>query len=156
PSPVLTTSVSLSGGYQEGGSLTFALYRDGTLLDQETADVNGDNSYTTPIGYTLPSTGTVVGTYHWQVTYSGDGNNSSEQTTGAGIVQEVTPASPTVTVAASDPVALVSRVPLSATATLSSGYRPTGALVFTLTGPGGTVVDTENVSVTGNGTFVSP
>ena len=33
-------------------------------------------SYTTPTGYTLPTTGTVTGTYQWDASYSGDKNNS--------------------------------------------------------------------------------
>ena len=37
--------------------------------------VNGNGTYTTPTGYTLPTTGTVTGTYQWDASYSGDGNN---------------------------------------------------------------------------------
>ncbi len=38
--------------------------------------VSGNGTYTTPTGYTLPTTGTVTGTYQWNATYSGDTNNS--------------------------------------------------------------------------------
>ena len=37
--------------------------------------MSGNGTYTTPTGYTLPTTGTVTGTYQWIVTYSGDANN---------------------------------------------------------------------------------
>ena len=39
--------------------------------------VSGNGSYTTPTGYTLPTTGTVVGTYQWNSSFSGDTNNTS-------------------------------------------------------------------------------
>ena len=45
-------------------------------VDTETVNANGDGTYTTPIGYTVPTTGTVTGTYQWVVSYSGDGNNN--------------------------------------------------------------------------------
>jgi uncharacterized repeat protein (TIGR01451 family) len=44
-------------------------------VDTETVAVNGNGTYTT--GFTLPSTGTVTGTYQWNATYSGDANNST-------------------------------------------------------------------------------
>ena len=34
-------------------------------MDTETVAVNGNGTYTTPTGYTLPTTGTVTGTYQW-------------------------------------------------------------------------------------------
>jgi len=46
------------------GTITFTLYLGQTLVDTETASVSANGSYTTPTGYTLPSTGTVTGTYH--------------------------------------------------------------------------------------------
>ena len=48
----------------------------GTLVDTETVAVSGNGTYTTPTGYTLPTTGTVTGTYQWDATYSGDANNN--------------------------------------------------------------------------------
>ena len=47
------------------------------LVDTETATVSGNGTYTTPTGYTLPTTGTVTGTYQWDASYSGDTNNST-------------------------------------------------------------------------------
>ena len=46
-------------------------------MDTETVTVSGDGSYTTPTGYTLPTTGNVTGTYQWDATYNGDGNNNA-------------------------------------------------------------------------------
>ena len=76
--PILTDTATLSGGFEETGTLTFDLYAPGgdVPVDAETVTVNGDGSYTTPTGYTLPTTGTVTGTYQWVVTYSGDANNN--------------------------------------------------------------------------------
>ena len=51
----------LSGGYYETGSITFTLYLGSTLVDTETVPVSGNGTYTTPTGYTLPTTGTVTG-----------------------------------------------------------------------------------------------
>ena len=42
----------------------------------ETVTVSGNGTYTTPIGFTLPTSGTVIGTYQWVATYSGDANNN--------------------------------------------------------------------------------
>ncbi len=76
--PTLTDSATLSGGYYETGSITFTLFTpSGTLVDTETDPVSGNGTYTTPTGYTLPTTGTVTGTYQWYASYDGDGNNNS-------------------------------------------------------------------------------
>ena len=48
-------------------------------------------------------------------------------------------------------------VTLKDTADLESGYSPTGTITFTLFDNGGaTPVDTETVTVTGNGTYTTP
>ena len=69
-----------------------------TPVDTETATVTGNGTYTTPIGFTLPTTGTVTGTYQWVATYSGDGNNNTASDTGS-VAEQVTVEieSPTVT-----------------------------------------------------------
>ena len=76
-SPTLTDSATLAGGYNPTGTINFTLYDpDGTtVVDTETVSVSGNGSYSTPTGYTLPTTGTVTGTYQWVASYSGDGNN---------------------------------------------------------------------------------
>ena len=75
----LTDSALLSGGYNETGSITFTLYYNGgeTPVDTETVTVSGNGTYTTPAGYTLPTTSVVTGTYQWDASYSGDTNNNA-------------------------------------------------------------------------------
>src|SRR4029077_15723106 len=64
-SVTLNDTAALSGGYHETGTITFTLYQGSTLLDTETVPVNGNGTYSTLVGYTLPTTGTVTGTYQW-------------------------------------------------------------------------------------------
>ena len=45
-------------------------------MDTESVTVNGNGTYTTPTGFTLPATGTVTGTYQWDASYGGDANNN--------------------------------------------------------------------------------
>ena len=78
PRRVLKDTAALAGGDDPTGTITFTLYNpSGTLVDTETVTVNGDGTYTTPKGYTLPTTGSVTGTYQWDATYSGDTNNNA-------------------------------------------------------------------------------
>jgi len=53
-------------------------------------------------------------------------------------------------------VILGSGVNLTDSATLSGGSSPTGSITFTLTAPGSTTVDTERVTVSGDGTYNTP
>ncbi len=67
-------------------------------MDTETVTVNGNGTYTTPTGFTLPTTGTVTGTYQWDATYSGDTNNNTVSDNNAANEQvTVSAASPTLT-----------------------------------------------------------
>ena len=45
---------------------------------------------------------------------------------------------------------------LKDTATLSGGDDPTGTITFTLYSPSGTLLDTETVTVSGDGTYTTP
>jgi hypothetical protein len=77
-SVTLTDTASLAGGVSPTGTITFTLIAPGgATVDTETVAVNGDGTYTTPTGFTLPSSGTVTGTYQWNATYSGDSNNNA-------------------------------------------------------------------------------
>ena len=51
----LTDSATLSGGSSPTGTITFTLYQGSTLVDTETVTVTGNGTYTTPTGYTLPT-----------------------------------------------------------------------------------------------------
>ena|SRR6516164_6628228 len=93
----LSDSATLSGGSNPTGTITFTLTAPGgTTVDTETVAVNGNKTYATPVGFTLPTAGTVAGTYSWNATYSGDPSNngataSPEQTL-------VSPSSPSLRV----------------------------------------------------------
>ena len=159
--PVLTDTATLSGGTSPTGTITFELFYNGgaTPVHTETVAVNGDGTYTTPIGFTLPTTGTVTGTYQWDATYGGDATNNtfadfndiSEQVT-------VSAASPTITTSPNptNVTLATNSVTLTDTATLAGGYHPTGTITFTLVTPGGGTLDTETVAVSGNGAYTTP
>ena len=69
----LTDSVTISGGFNPTGTLTFTLLGPGNIvLDTETSPVNGNTTYNTPTGF-VP---TALGGSQWEVTYSGDSNNN--------------------------------------------------------------------------------
>src|SRR5262249_41246026 len=67
PPPILNDSATLSGGFQPTGTITFSLFYNGgaTAVRTETVPVNGNGTYATTAGFTLPPTGTVTGTYQW-------------------------------------------------------------------------------------------
>src|SRR6516225_2525934 len=68
---------TLVRGYFPSGTITFMLTAtSGLTVDTETVTANGNGTYATPTGFTLP-TGTVPGTYVWHVLYNGDGNNNT-------------------------------------------------------------------------------
>src|SRR5438552_6337750 len=75
----LTDSAVLSGGYSPTGTITFDLYDpSNAVVYTDVVTVSGNGTYTTasgnnPGGY-LP---TVIGTYQWVATYSGDANNTA-------------------------------------------------------------------------------
>ena len=75
-SPVtLLDSANLTGVDDPTGTITFTLYLGSSKVDTETVLVNGNGPYTTHTGYTVPTSGNVLGTYQWNATYSGDANN---------------------------------------------------------------------------------
>src|SRR5262249_30311585 len=130
-----------------------------TPVDTETVTVNGNGIYTTPTGFTLPTTGTVVGIYQWNATYSGDANNNTASDFNSTHEQvTISAANPTLTTIPNpttvvlDPNAVI----LPDTATLESGFNPTGTTPFTLIPAGGGTMDTETVPVNGNGAYTTP
>jgi large repetitive protein len=160
PGP-LTDTATLSGGSSPTGTITFTLFYNGgsTPVDTETVTVNGNGSYTTPNGFTLPGSGTAIGTYQWNATYGGDSKNSSVSDIGAANEQvTVNPANPAVVTGPTPSTVTLgtTSVTLKDTALLANGFRPTGTLTFALLGPGGSAVDTETVAVNGNGSYTTP
>jgi hypothetical protein len=89
----LTDTATLSGGYHPTGDIVFELFYNGGSepVFTDAVDVHGNGSYTT-LGYTLPSTGAVTGTYQWVAIYGGDPNNDA--------VSDSNPAQEQVTVSA--------------------------------------------------------
>ena len=67
----LATFADLSPGVTPASDYSNAVY-------SETDPVRGGMA-STATGYTLPTNGTVTGTYHWFAAYSGDGNNNSDR-----------------------------------------------------------------------------
>jgi hypothetical protein len=82
------------------------------------------------------------------------GDNSS----GEGVVVTIVSASPTLTTTPNPTSATLGTAPvtLKDTATLSGGINPTGTITFKLYNGSATLVDTETVTVAGNGTYSTP
>ena len=131
-------------------------------MDTETVTVNGNGAYTTPAGFTLPTTGTVAGTYQWDASrHSGDPvPNAPVSDSGSANEEQVTRrvASPTIgTTAIPTTVMLGGRMQDSST--LAGGYHSTGSITFNLYAPGvnptvGPPTYTETATgVAGNGTY---
>ena len=57
-SVTLKDTADLAGGFNPTGTITFTLFLNGgsTPVDTETVTVNGNGTYTTPTGFTLPTT----------------------------------------------------------------------------------------------------
>jgi uncharacterized repeat protein (TIGR01451 family) len=154
-SVTLKDSAVLSGGSSPTGSITFTLVYKGSTVDTETVSVSGNGTYSTPTGYTLPTSGTVTGTYQWNASYTGDSNNSSASETNDPLERvAVSPASPSVVTTASAPATLPGSVTFSDSAVVSGGYSPTGTLTFTLSGPNGFSYSQQD-TVSGNGTYTA-
>src|SRR5206468_2613803 len=86
------------------------------------------------------------------------GNNSPANDQGGPAErQTVNPASPTLVTTAGATITLSSSTPshLSDSAVLSAGYHVTGMITFTLNAPDGSLVYTDNITVTNNGTYTT-
>jgi hypothetical protein len=157
--PKLTDSAMLSAGTHPSGTITFTLVYNATTVDNETAMVHGNGTYTTPTGYTLPTNVTVAGTYQWNASYSGDSaNNPVSDTNNAGERVVISVATPSISTAVGQTdVTLSGPTPptLTDSAMLSGGYHPSGSITFTLV-YNSSIVDTESVTVHGNGTYTTP
>jgi hypothetical protein len=155
--PTLCDMAVLSGGYSETGVLVFTLSGPAGFSYTQNVAVNGNGIYR--VSKTLPTCGTVAGTYTWSAHYCGDSNNSSANDQGGCAEQTVVcKASPTV-VTAANPTATIfvgtTAPTLCDSAVLSGGYYETGTLTFTLHQGGfcGPAVYCTVVTVNGNGTY---
>ena len=159
--PIHDTAV-LSGGDGPTGSITFQLFGPGdpscanAAIFTSTDAVAGDGTY--PSADFSPSHS---GLYQWTASYGGDANNVEVPAAcpAAGESSVVLVGAPEV--AAQAPSAVTLGVPLTDSAVVSGGSRPTGNLQFTLFGPGdptcsGTPLFTSPaVTVAGDGTYTS-
>jgi hypothetical protein len=155
----LTDTATLADGYHPIGTITFTLIAPGNVtVHTESVTVNGNGNYTTPTGFTLPSTGTVTGTYHWNAIYSGDANNNTASDLND-VNEQVTVIAANPTLATTpNPVSVMlgtTSVTLHDMADLEKGFNPTGTITFTLS-YNNTVVDTDTVMVNGNGLYTTP
>ena len=110
----LTDSAVLSGGSNPTGTITFTLVAPGgSTVDTESVTVNGNGTYKTPVGYTIPYHGGLAGIYQWNASYSGDANNDSvsDNNDPAEQVEVTAPVPPTFT--ADTPPAAIVGIPYS-------------------------------------------
>jgi hypothetical protein len=111
-----------------------------------------------PPGLTLSTSGVISGTPTGVGTFTG----TVDAANGVGIDATqnysitVGKAQPTITATAGATVVLGTGARLTATAKLASGFQETGTLTFRLYAPSGLVVDTETVTVSGNGSYGTP
>jgi uncharacterized repeat protein (TIGR01451 family) len=150
-SSVLSDSVTVSGGDNPTGTVTFTLTRpDGTVISAGSVSINADGTYSD--GTTILAT--QVGTYTWHASYGGDGLNNSAVDNGVNESLSTIKASPSITTSASETAnGVVGRAVLSDSVTVSGGDNPTGTVTFTLTRPDGTVISAGSVSISGDGTY---
>jgi hypothetical protein len=156
---VLQDTASLSGGSSPTGSIEFNLYAtkdcSGTAVDTEKVPVSGDGPYSTSTGYKTAA----AGTYQWTAAYSGDASNSPVNTACGDEPVTVSKASPAIATSPSPPSGAAGSQ-LTDVATLQGGFNATGTITFTVytgTGcPAASVVFTQSVPVSGDGSYVSP
>ena len=151
---LLSDSVVVSGGVNPGGTLTFTLTAPDHTTTTQTKAFSGDGTYTNPTAVLA----TQVGTYTWTVSYAGDSLNNGAVDQG-GTAEQVTTckASPTAITTASFKTSsnvVGSAIPEDSVV-LSGGFKESGQLTFRLYAPDNSVVDTETVTPSGNGTYTT-
>jgi hypothetical protein len=150
----LSDSGVLANGVSPTGSIIFTLSGPGGFSYSQTDTVTGDGTYTAST--TLPTSGLVAGTYTWTAHYSGDSNNNPVDDQGGTAEQSTVYSANPFLYSIPDPFTIFTLAVMTDTATLSGGYYPTGTITFTLYDPNSSVVDTELVTVSGNGTYITP
>ena len=159
----LTDTASLTNGTNPTGTITFTLYGPddatctGTPAFSTSVAVNGNGSYLSSPAFTP----TLVGTYRWIASYSGDTNNvavsgACNDANESTLVNKDTPTLSTTASAGG-----VIGVSVTDTASLANGTNPTGTITFSLYGPSatavcnaGNLVFTSNaITVNGNGSY---
>jgi hypothetical protein len=158
----VSDTATLTGGVKPSGTIKFALFGPGDANCARApafisaVPVSKNDTYAS--GSFTP---TVVGTYRWIASYSGDPNNPPISTVcndPKEIVDVTAVAVVTLTTRASHDVTLGRQV--SDVATLANGVGPTGTITFRLFGPGnatctGAAAFTSTKPVSGNGSYTS-
>ena len=134
----VSDTATFSLGYSATGTITWKVYASSDtscatplFSYSSTATVSGNGSYS-PAASVTP---TSVGSYIWGFSYGGDVSNSA--VSGCGGSNEsftVNKASPTLSVSASSNV--TAGTPITPSATLASGFLPSGTITFYVSGPG--------------------
>jgi hypothetical protein len=125
---------TLSGGFEPTGTLTFSLFENSTCTSELLSDVEPLSGGSASSVDTVPN---VVGTYYWQVTYSGDDNNVAITGRCGGTSSDpetvhVVKATPSISTTPS--ASVPSGGGVTDTATVSGGDAPTGTVTFNLYG----------------------
>ncbi|MBA3489990.1 MAG: Ig-like domain repeat protein, partial [Longispora sp.] len=129
----ISDSATISNGYDPTGTITFKAFGpndpacSGTAVFTSTVAVAGAAAASgdyTPTG---------AGIYHWTADYSGDANNETASSACVDEMVTVAKATPTIATTASAQVVLGGQI--SDSATIVSGYNPTGTVTFNLYGP---------------------
>jgi hypothetical protein len=157
----ISDTAILSGAHDPSGTITFSLFGPadenctGTPIATDTVTVSGNGTFAAE-----PFTPTVLGTYRWVATYSGDSANEPETGTcgDAGETSVVDKATPTVDTSATAEVGLGGQI--AATANVGGGHEPTGTVTFQLFAPGdaactGSPVFTATVPLGADGSAAS-
>jgi hypothetical protein len=152
----IAVDATVSGGHAPTGAITLSAWTtsdcSGSPAFVATLGVSGNGSYGSPL-YTPAE----AGTYRWSARYGGDADNAGASACGAPVA--VAQARPSLSAAASAPATLPAGT-LHDSVTLSGGHAPTGAVTFTLHGPGdatctGTPLFADTVTVNGAGDYSS-
>ncbi len=155
--PVAATATIREGAIP-GGQITFAAFAPtdtsctGTPSFTKTLDVVGNATY-----HSEPVVPTRTGAFRWVVSYSGDANHAATKTPCGTPTSTIASATPSI--ASTVPQELSVGTPFQITATLQSGFAPTGTVSFRIYGPNATTCDkplsTNTVTVSANGTVSS-
>ncbi|HXR42795.1 MAG TPA: DUF11 domain-containing protein, partial [Acidothermaceae bacterium] len=149
-------TATVAGGVSPTGTIQFSITDPNghKTAVGGTVTVNGDGTYNAPSTVKL----TLVGTYTWTATYSGDSLNDGAVDNGVNESVTSIPASPSIkTQATLTNKGVVGTDTTSDSATISGGDDPTGTIQFSITDPNGhkTAVG-GTVAVNGDGTYPAP